>query len=73
MDSERISESVKLLKYFKLQAIICSPPEKAGDIAPMADNTLLVNKEKVKNGYRSSIIKWTKEMSDSYGLSEAAP
>ena len=71
MDSERISESIKLLKYFKLQAIICSPPEKAGDIVPMADNTLLVNKEKVKNGfgYRSNIIKWTKEMSDNYGLS----
>ena len=70
MDSERISESVKLLKHFKLQAIICSPPEKAGDIAPMADNTLLVNKEMDKNGYRSSIIKWTKEMGDSYGSSQ---
>lgn len=70
MDSERISESVKLLKHFKLQAIICSPSEKAGEIAPMADTTLLVNKEKFKNGYRSSVIKWTKEMSDRYGLPE---
>ncbi|WP_377071727.1 SbcC/MukB-like Walker B domain-containing protein [Ruminococcus bicirculans (ex Wegman et al. 2014)] len=64
MDSERIVESVRLLKHFKLQAILCSPPEKVGDIAPTADKTLLVNKEKCKNGYRSSIIEWTKEMSD---------
>lgn len=64
MDSERIVESVKLLKHFKLQAILCSPPEKVGDIAPTADKTLLVNKEKIKNGYRSSIIEWTKEMSE---------
>lgn len=64
MDSERIAESVRLLKYFKLQAILCSPPEKVGDIAPTADKTLLVNKERSKNGYKSSIIEWTKEMSD---------
>lgn len=71
MDSERIVESVRLLKHFKLQAILCSPPEKVGDIAPTADKTLLVNKEKIKNGYKSSIIEWTKEMSDiSDGLSE---
>lgn len=64
MDSERIVESVRLLKDFKLQAILCSPPEKAGDIAPTADKTLLVNKERSKNGYKSNIIEWTKEMSD---------
>ena len=70
MDSERSKESIKLLKYFKLQAIICAPSDKAANIAPIVDSTLLVNKEKVKNGYRSSIIKWTKEMSDSYGSSQ---
>lgn len=64
MDSERIVESVRLLKHFRLQAILCSPPEKVGDIAPTADKTLLVNKERSKNGYKSSIIEWTKEMSD---------
>ncbi len=67
MDSERIIESVRLLKHFKLQAILCSPPEKVGDIAPTADKTLLVNKERSKNGYKSNIIEWTKEMSDISG------
>lgn len=70
MDSERSRESIKLLKYFKLQAIICAPSDKAANIAPIVDSTLLVNKEMGKNGYRSSIIKWTKEMSDSYGSSQ---
>lgn len=64
MDSERIVESVKLLKHFKLQAILCSPPERVGDIAPMADKTLLVNKERYQHGYKSGVIEWTKEMSD---------
>lgn len=70
MDSERSRESIKLLKYFKLQAIICAPSDKAANIAPIVDSTLLVNKEMGKNGYRSRIIKWTKEMSDSYGSSQ---
>ena len=70
MDSERSRESIKLLKYFKLQAIICAPSDKAANIAPIVDSTLLVNKEMGKNGYRSSIMKWTKEMSDSYGSSQ---
>ncbi len=70
MDNERSRESIKLLKCFKLQAIICAPSDKAANIAPIVDSTLLVNKEMGKNGYRSSIIKWTKEMSDSYGSSQ---
>lgn len=57
MDSERIVESIKLLKRFKLQAIICSPPEKAVDIAPLADRTLFVFKE----NYNSTVFKWTKD------------
>lgn len=65
MDSERIIESVRLLKHFKLQAILCSPTEKINDIAPCADKTLFVVKEKSKKGYTSKIFEWTKEMSES--------
>lgn len=64
MDGERIVESVKLLNKFGLQAIICSPPEKAADIAPVADKTLLVHKEAVGSIYKSTVIEWTKEMSE---------
>lgn len=67
MDSERIIESVNLLRKFKLQAIICSPPEKAADIAPIADKTQLVYKEAVEGIYKSTVVEWTKEMSDTYG------
>jgi len=45
MDSERIRESIKLLKRFKLQAIISAPPEKMADIATLADRTLCVIRE----------------------------
>ena len=45
IDGERIIESVKLLRKFGLQAIICSPPENAADIVPVSDKTLLVYKE----------------------------
>ena len=64
MDGERIIESVHLLRKFGLQAIICSPPEKIADIAPVSDKTLLVHKESYSNIYRSTIIEWTKEMSE---------
>ena len=46
MDSDRIVESVRLLRKMGLQAIICTPPDKITDIMPMADKTLLVHKEK---------------------------
>ncbi len=46
MDSERIVESVRLLRQMGLQAIICTPPDKLPDIMPLADKTLLVSKEK---------------------------
>lgn len=65
MDPERIIESVRLLRHFKLQAILCSPTEKINDIAPYADKTLFVVKEKSKKGYTSMVTEWTKEMSDS--------
>lgn len=48
MDSERIVESVRLLRKMGLQAIICTPPDKLPDIMPLADRTLLVNKNKYK-------------------------
>jgi len=46
MDSDRIQESVKLLRRFNLQSILSAPPEKIGDIAPLVDRTLCVIREK---------------------------
>ncbi|SHJ59099.1 Uncharacterized protein YPO0396 [Geosporobacter subterraneus DSM 17957] len=42
MDSERIQESIKLLRRFGLQAVISAPPEKIGDIAALVDRNLCV-------------------------------
>ena len=58
MDSERIVESVRLLRKMGLQAIICTPPDKLSDIMPLADRTLLVNKDK----YRMHILPWGKRV-----------
>ncbi len=58
MDSDRITESVRLLRKMGLQAIICTPPDKVADLMPIADRTLLVNKEK----YRMHIMPFGKEM-----------
>lgn len=58
MDSDRIVESVRLLRKMGLQAIICTPPDKIQDIMPMADKTLLVMKEK----YRMYIMPYGKEI-----------
>lgn len=60
MDSERITESVRLLRQMGLQAIICTPPDKVADIMPIADRTLLVNKE----NYQMHIIPFAKEMTE---------
>ena len=65
MDPERITESITMLRNFGLQAIICSPTDKAGDISPLCDRTLLVDKQADgKIGYRSTVIRWTKEMGE---------
>ncbi len=64
MDGERIIESVRLLRKFGLQAIICSPPEKVADIAPVSDKALLVHKEATGSIYKSTVIEWTKEMGE---------
>lgn len=58
MDSDRITESVRLLRKMGLQAIICTPPDKVEDIMPIADRTLLVDKSK----YRMHILPFGKEM-----------
>lgn len=58
MDSERIVESVRLLRKIGLQAIICTPPDKLPDIMPLADKTHLVIKDK----YQMHITSWGKEM-----------
>ena len=46
MDRERIVESVRLLKQFKLQVILSTPPEKIGDIASEVDETIVVSNDK---------------------------
>lgn len=58
MDSERIIESVRLLRKMGLQAIICTPPDKLSDIMPLADKTHLV----VKDRYQMHIKSWGKEI-----------
>lgn len=58
MDSDRIIESVRLLRRMGLQAIICTPPDKVSDIMPIADRALLVNKDK----YRMHILPFGKEI-----------
>lgn len=58
MDSDRIIESVRLLRKMGLQAIICTPPDKVSDIMPIADRTLLVD----KNKYKMHILPFGKEM-----------
>lgn len=42
MDSERIEESIKLLKKIQFQALFAAPPEKLQDIQALVDSTLLV-------------------------------
>lgn len=58
MDSDRIIESIRLLRKMGLQAIICTPPDKLPDIMPLADRTHLVIKEK----YQMRVKAWGKEI-----------
>lgn len=53
MDSERIKESIELLKKFGLQAILVAPPEKVSDIAPLVDRNLCVIRRK-----NNAFVKW---------------
>lgn len=45
MDGERIQESIRLLRRFKLQAIFSAPPDKIPDIAPLVDRNIAVYKD----------------------------
>ena len=58
MDSERIIESVRLLRKMGLQALICTPPDKLSEIMPLADQTHLVIKDK----YQMHVNSWSKEI-----------
>lgn len=62
MDSDRIIESVRLLRKMNLQAIICTPPDKLPDIMPEANRTLLVCKEK----YNMRILPYSKELGNTW-------
>lgn len=53
MDSERIQESIKLLKRFGLQAILSAPPEKIGDITPLVDRTLCIIRKEDRSFVRA--------------------
>lgn len=46
MDHERIEESLKLLRKMGFQALISAPTEKIANIAPLADKTLCVLRNK---------------------------
>lgn len=46
MDGERIRESIRLLREFKLQAIFSAPPEKTSDISTLVDETVMVYKDR---------------------------
>ena len=62
MDADRIIESIHLLRRMKLQAIICTPPDKLADIAPLADRTLLVGRQ----DYSMHILPFSKETADQW-------
>lgn len=53
MDSERIKESIELLKRFNLQAVLVAPPEKVSDIAPLVDRNLCVIRRR-----NNAFVKW---------------
>ena len=53
MDSERIQESVKLLRNYGLQAILSAPPEKMSDIVPLVDNTVCIIRDDQKSFIRN--------------------
>ena len=66
MDSERIKESIELLKKFGLQAILVAPPEKVSDIAPLVDRNLCVIRRK-----NNAFVKWFDKSEISEYASEA--
>ena len=71
MDDVRIIESVHLLRKLDLQAIICTPPDKASDLQPISDKTLLVHKEQHGKVYHSTVAEFSKQLEDTYALPES--
>lgn len=57
MDGERIEKSIALLRNIGFQVILSTPTEKAGDIAPFVDRTLLV----LRKGRHSRVTCFDKE------------
>lgn len=55
MDSDRIEESLKLLRKIGFQVILAAPSEKADDIIPLVDSTFVVIK---RDGASTIIQKW---------------
>ncbi|HHY82019.1 MAG TPA: hypothetical protein GX505_04985 [Clostridiales bacterium] len=53
MDSERIQESIRLLRKFGFQCILSAPPEKISDIAPLVDRNICVYREKTSSFVRA--------------------
>ena len=51
-------KSVRLLRGMGLQAVICTPPDKVADLMPIADRTLLVDKQK----YRMHILPFGRKL-----------
>ncbi|MCL2046336.1 MAG: cell division protein MukB [Oscillospiraceae bacterium] len=64
MDSNRIIESIRLLRTMGLQAIICAPPNKLPDIMPEADVTLLAFNE----NYTMQTLPYSKEIADTWSV-----
>ncbi len=62
MDSKRITESVRLLHKLGLQAIICTPPDKVGNLMPGVDRTLVV----CKDGHKMNVLRYSKEMKNAW-------
>jgi len=52
MDSERIIESIRLLRQFDFQVVLSAPPDKAPDIGKLVDRNLLVHRE----GHKTRVL-----------------
>ena len=57
MDGDRIEKSIMLLRKIGFQVILSTPTEKAADIAPLVDRTIVV----LRSGRRSQVTCFDKE------------
>ena len=57
MDGDRIEKSILLLRKIGFQVILSTPTEKAADIAPLVDRTIVV----LRSGRRSQVTCFDKE------------